>query len=201
MVGLNAQEARVTVPANAGGETPPEDNAGETPEETTQDSSEQFDADRAKALIDKLRKESAAEAKARKAAEAKAKALETAQMTEAEKATARLKELEAEKATWEQSRRQDRLDRAVALAAARAGASGDDVDLVSAWIGRQTVTFSDAGEPENVDDLVKEAKGKFPALFGGTQGGQPPRGGTADAGKTTQNGRGKVDNFGSILRR
>lgn len=152
---------------------------------------EPFDAERAKALIDKLRPfERASKEQAKRIAELEAKLKEhdDAKLSETEKLQAQLSALEAEKATWERERREFVVRQAITTAATTAGALYPD----ALWklVDFASLEFSDDGQPTNADKTVEEVKERYPALFGSSKPGSAdggPRGGATGGDKPNMN--------------
>lgn len=172
-------------PTTAGGETPPADPPVPAPDSTPVDPpAEEFDKDRAMALIAKLRDETkAAKAQAKDAAEMKARldAIEAEKLTEAERLQKERDEAVAARAALDNERREDRIRLAVYGQRDELGLAS--ADLAIAALDRSQVQFDEQGQPTNVADLLSAlierepilkgtpAKPRVPATDGGAGGG------------------------------
>jgi len=143
-------------------------DASGTPQEGTSDKggtngtdgqeprTETFDAD----YVKKLRQEAAEYRKRATAAEGKVKEFETAALSESEKLAKQAQEA-AERATaLEQQLRQERVQRAIVTAAAKAGLPAE---LAARLVD---VEYDEAGNPQGVDAAVAKLAEQYPQLVG-----------------------------------
>lgn len=153
------------------------------PEQNTEAHAEEFEPERAMALIQKLRTEAKTTARELKAAQDAIKQHEDAKLTEQEKVQRELETLRAERDAMVQEAHAAKASSAIQSAATTAGAIRPDAIA-------KLINLA-AFDGDNANELVTEVKAQFPELFAA-------RTGTADAGA----GKGapaKAD-FSSILR-
>lgn len=142
------------------GETPaaPADQESATPQtaDAGQEPAEEFDPERAKALIEKLRP---FEKEARRL-EKELKAIKDAELSETERLKQTLEERENELAQYRTEIRTNRAREAAVQAAANA------INPEAIWrMVRSDVTYDDDGNPENLAELVSAVKADMPELF------------------------------------
>jgi len=153
--------------------TPPE---GETPPATTTTppadaepppADDDFDKERAMALIAKLRDEAKdAKAKAKDAGEMKSRldAIEAEKLTESERLQKERDEAVAARTTIDNERREDRIRLAVYGQRDELGLAS--ADLAIAALDRSQVQFDEQGQPTNVADLLSALIEREPILKG-----------------------------------
>jgi len=149
-----------TIPATGGTTTP-------TPAPPAPPVEEDFDKDRAMALIHKLRDEvKDANARAAEGAQAAAKLaeIEREKMTELERAQAEAAEAREAAAVLAQQRRDDALRLAVYAQRDTLGIASPD--LAIAALDRTRVEFDDVGQPTNVQTLLEDLLEREPVLKG-----------------------------------
>jgi hypothetical protein len=144
---------------------------GGTTTSTTE--TEEFDKDRALALIAKLRTELKDERKTAKAAKSELDGIKTAGLSETERLQQELDTIRNERDKLVQETRKSQTFSAAREAAKAANA--DDPDAVAELIAAR-VSYDEDGSPVGVDAAVKDIRAKHPKLFAN-------RTGTADAGK------------------
>jgi hypothetical protein len=115
----------------------------------------------------------------------RADALESEKLTEDQRRTKRLDELEAEKVGWERERQQLRIEQAVARLTTKLKLV--DVETVVRLVDPAKVEFDDAGQPTNVEDVVKVLIVDKPFLVSAGTAPTPPTPGI-NAGDGTSGG-------------
>ncbi|MCR4338819.1 MAG: hypothetical protein NUW01_02915, partial [Gemmatimonadaceae bacterium] len=162
------------------GQVPDDDTGSETETDTTTTTDaptgtkdattatgDEFDAPRAKALIDKLRlaeKQGKTDAKALADATAKLAAIETAALSEQEKVAKERDDLKAGFTALEATNRENAVKLAVFSKQAEMGIA--DSDLALAMLDRSAIEYDDAGQPTNVGDLLTALLDAKPILKG-----------------------------------
>lgn len=167
---------------------PPGD--GQDPQPGADPKADDFDKDRALALIEKLRpfeKEATQSKKRLQELESKLKEIEDAKLSDDEKKTKRLQELEEKEKTWQSERRQLQLEQAVERAASKLNA--EYPDLVMLKVKASEIEYGEDGRPtkESVEAQIEQIRVDYPALFKSeTKDTKPPSsGGGTNAGKQT----------------
>lgn len=137
-----------------------------------------------RALEDERQKRRDAEKRA-KDAEKKAADLEAEKLTDDEKRNKRLAELEASEASWNQERRQLRIEQGIARLAGKLKLV--DVETVARLVDPAKVTFDDSGSPTNIEEVVTAIVTDKPFLATTAAPPPPPAGGiNAGDGLTSQ---------------
>lgn len=167
------------------GETPPEPTPA-PPTDPAPAGDEEFDKDRAMALIAKLReeaKDSKAAAKERDALAAKLKEREDADLSEQELVAKEREEAIAERDALRTRTREDAVKLAVFGVQQDKGLA--DAELALAALDRTKIEFDDQGQPTNVDVLIDDLLERKPLLKGTPP---PPRVPSSDGGGGTGGG-------------
>lgn len=141
------QAGQAPASAQAAQGTAPDAQAGQAPEEA-------FDAERARALIAKLREEAKEATKRLKAFDAERQQAEEAKLSEAERQTKRIADLERQQAERERAAQERILRYEVQLAAQQHGLVDPDAAVKLLDWGR--VEYDDAGQPTNLSTLLKD---------------------------------------------
>lgn len=167
-----------------GGQEPPAPDPAPPADPPPPDPVEEFDQDRAMALIRKLRdevKDAKTEAAAGAQAAARLAEIEREQMTELERTKAEKADADQALAALREQRREDALRLAVYGQRDTLGIASPD--LAIAALDRTRVEFDDVGQPTNVPELLEALIEREPVLKGTAP--KPPPIPSTDGGRTT----------------